>query len=193
MQRRCRARLLHDQGQDVEPAPGLPAGPSESVSQLRQLRVHRIARDRRAGLVAGVPDQLRGQDPRAGPSGRVRGEHRDDRPDPAVVRRLPQMRDRLGGNVGRRRHLPPIANPQAPPVEPANAAGTVAPRHASRKRQLGRRVPVRPRLLDLAAHLGEPLARCAGRVGILGVEQPDEPLRLRQDVILGWPGRTPIR
>ena len=134
-------------------------------------------------MVTRIPGQLRVEDPRPWPVRRVRREHSDQRPDPAAVCCLPQVRDRLGGDVRCRGDLAPVAHPQAPPVQSPDAARAVPPGDTRAELQLLRSVPVGARRLDLAADLPEPPV---GRPrAVLGVEQHDEPLGADPQAVKG--------
>lgn len=112
MERGTGAGYLHDQGEDVEPADRLAAGPAEGQGEAGDLDGCRVPGDGTVGgLVTGIPDQLRIENPRTWPVGGVGREHGDYRPDPSGVRRFAQMYDRLGGDVRCCGHLAAIADP----------------------------------------------------------------------------------
>jgi len=94
MERGTGAGFPHDQGEDVELADGLAAAPAEGPGEAGDLDGCRVPGDGTAGgLVTGIPDQLRIENPRTGPVRAVGREHCDHRPDPSAVRRRTQMHD----------------------------------------------------------------------------------------------------
>ncbi len=182
MQSRTRTGLLHDQGEDVEPARGLASWPAEGPGQAGEIRGGRVSDDGTIrGLVTGIPDQLRIKDPRTRPVRGIGREHGDDRPDPASIRGLTQVHDRLGGDVRCRSDLAAVAYPQALPVQSPDAPRTVPPRDACAELQFSHRVLVGASRLDLAPDLPEPRA---GRArAILVVELRDEPLGIGEQAV----------
>ena len=191
VQRDRRAGLLHDQGEQVEPArrAALPGQPRSRARRVRFTFAGSPVTAPSAGLVARVPHELRAEDPRSRPVRGVRREHGDHRPDPAAVGRLAQVHDRLGGDVRGRGDLTAVAHPQAPPVQPPDAPGAVPPGDPRAELQLGLGVPVGARGLDLAADMPEPPA---GRPRVvLAVEQRDEPLGAGEQAVQGEANRHP--
>ena len=176
--------LLHEQRKYVEPAGGWPPGQPRSRASRVRPALAGSPMTAPPDLVARVPDQLRAEDPRPWPVRRVRREHGDHRPDPAAVRRLAQVRDRLGGDVRCRGDLAAVAHPQAPPVQPPDASRAVPPGDTRAEGQLSRSVPVRARRLDLAANVPESAGRAAPR-RFSRVEQRDELLGAGQQAVQG--------
>ncbi len=164
--------------------PAAAAWPAEVPGQAGDVRVGRVAgAGARGAPVTRIPDELRVEDPRAWPARRIRREYGDHWPDPAAVRCRTQVRDRLGGDVRCRGDLAAVANPQALPVQPADAPRAVPPGDACAEGQLSRGMPVAARRLDLAAHVPQPPVRRAR--AILAVEQRDEPLGASQQAVQG--------
>ena len=89
--------------------------------QPSDLQVRRIPDHSRADLMTGVADQLRIEDARARPSGCIRREDSDHRPDPAAISGLAQVREAFGRDLVCGAHLPPVPDPQRAPVQPADA------------------------------------------------------------------------
>ncbi len=106
--------------------------------------------------VPGVPDQLLVPDARASPGRRVRGEHGDGGPDPAMVRGGPQVGRALRRDTGGGVHLPAVADLEALPVQAADAAAAVAPGHPGTELQFVSRVPVGAGQADLPADFPQP-------------------------------------
>src|SRR5262249_27541399 len=78
MQRGTRAGFLDDQGEDVEPAGGLAAGPAKGPGQPGDVDGCRVTGDGTVGgRVTRIPDQLRIEDPRPRPVRSVGREHGD--------------------------------------------------------------------------------------------------------------------
>ena len=164
--------------------PAWPARPAEVAGQAGDVHVRRIPDDGAVGgLVARIADQLRVEDPRTWPARSVRREHGDHRPDPAAVRRLTQVHDRLGGDVRCPGDLAAVAHLQALPVQSPDTPRAVPPGDARAELQLSRSVPVGAGRLDLAVDVPEPLVGRA-RV-ILAVEQRDEPLGAHEQAVKG--------
>ncbi len=174
---RPRVRTLpHHQRQYLEGVVGpLPAQLAGERGRLRTARIADPVPLR--GAVPRVAHQLVVDDPGPGTARPVRCEDRDHRPDPAVVPREAQMLEAGPGDPVGRGDVPQVAHHEAAPVEPADAAGRVAPRDTGAERQLLRGVRVRARPVDLGEHLADPALRVT-RPRLLLVELPDEALRL---------------
>lgn len=172
-QRRALPGDLHDQRQHIERR-ARSAWPAEVAHGAGEVGVARIPDDRPVRLaVAGITDQLLVPDPRAGPLGRVRGEHGEGRSHPSAVGGHPQVRERFACQLRGGGDMAAVAHLQAAPVEPADAATAVAPGNPGAEGQLGGGVGVGAVPLDLGAHLLNPRANRRGS-RVLGLEQGQE-------------------
>jgi hypothetical protein len=162
-----------DQWQDVEPALAV-GGPAERAGQGGELRAAWLTAHGPVRLrVAGVPDELLVPDAGAAAGRRIRCEHGDDGPDPAVVRGGLQMAGAFRRDVRRAGHLPAIPDLEALPVQPPDAAAAVTPRHPRAELQFLERVPVGTGQADLPADFPQPRPG-RGRAGDLAAVQLDE-------------------
>jgi hypothetical protein len=88
----------------------------------------------------------------------------------------PQVVEAVLGHLAGAGHGPQVADLQAVPVQPSDAACVVAPRDSRTEGQLLGRVPVRAGEVDLASHREDPWPDRSG-LGILGMEEQEELLR----------------
>ena len=144
---------------------------------LGELHLAAVAADAaRRRAVPGVAHQLVVEDAGAGPVGPVGREHGDRGPDPAAAGGRAQVCGALVGDGGRAAHGPPVAHVQPGPVQPADAARRVAPRHPGAELDLGAGVHVGAGALDLGPHAPQPPPQRVRRAG-LGVELLEEGVR----------------
>ena len=163
--------------QHVEAAGWFGRLPAEGERVLGELHLPAVAADAaRRRAVPGVAHQLVVEDAGAGPVGPVGREHGDRGPDPAAAGGRAQVCGALVGDGGRAPHGPPVAHVQPGPVQPADAARRVAPRHPGAELDLGAGVHVGAGALDLGPHAPQPPPQRVRRAG-LGVELFEEGVR----------------
>jgi len=171
----------HDQREDVEASRRCRREPPERTGRLGEPDVARVTDDLLGAVlgdrgVPGVAHELLVPDPGTRCVGGVGGQDGDRGPDASAAGRLAQVRDALGGHLVGCGDVTAVADVQAAPVEPTDAASGVAPGHAGAEGQLRAGVDVGAGTVDLLAHRGDAVL---GRGGArrLGVHQAQELLR----------------
>ncbi len=168
--------FLDEQRQHLEGL--LAALPAEVAGPGGELRARRVAGPTAVrGGVPGVADQLLVDDPGGRTARPVGGEHRDHGADPPAVGGGAQVVEALGGDVVGGGEVAQVAHHQAAPVQPADAAGGVAPGEPGAVGEFGGGVLVGAGAVDLVEHGADPGGGVAG-AGLLAVELPDELGRL---------------